>query len=315
MSNRRKQKRRTSATQSGEREPSEERSHSTRESTDIHAGVVNATDKISVDHHPVVVVLNLIGIGVFAALAGLFGATTHVVLSIWCVWVVVFSALFMAERLVGNSKPMWKRKLRAVCICVLIGVSVWFSFWSYEILHIVKSASEVWRPPELPPQSTNIHLLFGGNFTEMSRDEIKTSHYLSLNGFEPIKWRIEANRFYVDVDIPFGDKIIKVRGGQFSAEMPPEWDMNFTASALEIVTASNNPIYQVIYRRPDEVIVSGIFAKSSSMVVSTTNGLEMWNGASNVASHLNAFYTGKTSTGLKAIFKYPSFKHRGEYAE
>ncbi len=116
------------------------------------------------------------------------------------------------------------------------------------------------------------------------------------------------------MDIPIDSETIEVRGGQFSAKLPPKWDMNFNSNALEIVTENNNPIYQVYYRRPDQVIVNGIFARGGFLIAATTNGFEWWTGESNVVSNLNDFYSGLKQTGLKPIFKYPAFSHHGEYA-
>ena len=177
-----------------------------------------------------------------------------------------------------------------------------------------EQVNEEWLPPQLPPSCTNIYLLFAGQSTEMTIEEIKTAHFALINGFEPVKWRVVSNRLYVDVDIPIVSQVINLRGGQFSGNLPPQWEMNFNSNALEIVSASNSPIYQVFYRRPDQVVVNGIFGRRGITLAATTNGLEYWTGESNAAYNLEAFYSGKQTTGLKPIFKYPAWQHKGEYA-
>jgi hypothetical protein len=177
----------------------------------------------------------------------------------------------------------------------------------------IQRPKEQWQPPELPEECKNVYLMFGGTSTEMTIEEIKKAHYLFMGGFEPIKWRVNSNRFYIDVAIPLGDRIINVKGGRISAELPPKWDMNFNSNAVEIVAENNNPLYQVIYRRPDQVVVNGIFSRGDFLISATTNGFEWWTGKSNVATTLRGFYSGTTSTGFKPIFKYPAWHFPGKY--
>jgi hypothetical protein len=177
-----------------------------------------------------------------------------------------------------------------------------------------KIAQQAWLPPELPKNCENVYLLFGGNSSEMTPEEInKTAHYMIIGGFEPIKWAVKSNRFYVDVDIPLNDRIIKLRGGEISAQLPPKWDMNYNSNALEIVAGNGNPIYQVFYRRPDEIVVNGIFVHEGVAIIATTNGFEWYNLPPRQL--VSDFYDGVRPLDFKPIFKYPAWQYRGELAK
>lgn len=259
------------------------------------------------------------GFWVLVAVAGSIFFVNHILalISIPLLLLGLISGAF-ALRLSLINHGARKRDANLACVCVALPTVILcgYVFW-VEITNgpPPTNTTAAWTPPELPPNCTNVYLSYGGNSSEMTPEEIKKAHFININGFEPFKWRVDSNRFYVDVDIPYEDRIINLRGGKSSSQLPPMWDMNFTSNALEIVTISNNPIYQVYYRRPDEIALGGVFAKGGMMVAFTSKGMEWWSGTNNVRSNLNAFYSGQKPTGLAPIFKYPSFKHKGEYSD
>jgi len=91
--------------------------------------------------------------------------------------------------------------------------------------------------------------------------------------------------------------------------------MNCNSNALEIVTETGNPIYQVFYRRPDEAVVSGIFVYGRKAVVATDRGMISVPVNLQVAKAIEEFYDGSKSLGLTRIFKYPAWKYPGVFAD
>ena len=130
--------------------------------------------------HPLVTILNIIGLVVFAALAGLFGATDHIVVMIWCVWAVIFSALLLIAHLIGKSRPWWRTWTRIICFVGLMAVTIWFVYWSWTVLHPKTRPNVTQRQaPTLEPGSIDL-LAQVGNRAQPDRPVTKEE----LDAFE-----------------------------------------------------------------------------------------------------------------------------------
>ncbi len=88
--------------------------------------------------------------------------------------------------------------------------------------------------------------------------------------FYPVVPQVVSNRLYVFVKIPFTNYQQIVIGDQMDYGMsnclpqsPDFWDWNYSrdpkTNVFEIVDANKNPIVQVIYKSPREVLVNGVF--------------------------------------------------------
>jgi len=137
---------------------------------------------------------------------------------------------------------------------------------------------------------------------------VLASAYQDTNGnFQPIiviGGHVTKNRFFANVtipgDLPFGP--FKLSGNKIDGHLPPLWDMNYDANAIEIVNNDEVPIYQIIYKRPDVIEIYGIFLAGNKIMAVTRRGTE----------GMPAFVSGRptrvdpAALGLKRIFKYPS---------
>lgn len=86
--------------------------------------------------------------------------------------------------------------------------------------------------------------------------------------------------------------------------LPPFWDRNSNAKALEMVNGKGQPIFQLIRKAPFELIINGYLFLWGGPILATDNGIIQRPGADQIRDN-----------ALSAIFKYPSWKYPGEYAE
>lgn len=79
------------------------------------------------------------------------------------------------------------------------------------------------------------------------------------------------------------------------------WDRNMNENALEVVDDKYDPMFQLIYERPDKLRINGIFCTSTHIIYATDDG-----------SLINRKSDPPENFKLKRIFKYPSWEHASE---
>jgi hypothetical protein len=109
----------------------------------------------------------------------------------------------------------------------------------------------------------------------------------AINGknedFYPVLPQVISNRLYVFVKIPFTNYQRIVMSDQMDSiltnclpQSPAFWDWNYShnqkTNAFEIVNENKNPIVQVIYKTPREVLVNGVFFVSHYDIQATFDG-------------------------------------------
>ncbi len=100
-----------------------------------------------------------------------------------------------------------------------------------------------------------------------------------------------------------GKPPIEVKNNEFTVRVP-QCDKNSNADALEVVNANGVVLFQLIRKSSTSIVVNGIFASPLGLILAGPDG--MLQGARQ--SDLDHFR-------LKPIFKYPSWKYPGQYAE
>ena len=149
----------------------------------------------------------------------------------------------------------------------------------------------------------------------------------------PILPYVKNNRLFVYVQMPFlGYAKIISMSTDMDSPLPRRWDRNFTSNAFEIVQQDGRPVLQVIYRRPNQVQVNGIFLVNTNRIyVSFSNAVPELNvpdfyelvGTQSVSvattpamnKILQMFMFDFNYTNQKAMFKYPAWKHLGQFAD
>lgn len=120
--------------------------------------------------------------------------------------------------------------------------------------------------------------------------------------YNPIHIGLKDGKPFVDVTVWAGhnEPAVEIKQNEFTVR-PLNWDSNTTKTALEVVDDKGDPVLQVYYRNPYRISVSGKFTHPSGDWVFATDG---------------GFWINPTSPPtLKPIFKYPSWKYPGEYAD
>ena len=119
--------------------------------------------------------------------------------------------------------------------------------------------------------------------------------------------RLDWCRLYAEMETTFyGMSVVGVSNIQFRGDMPFGWERNGSSNAFEIVGPDKLPIIQEFYESPERLVIQGIFPFSTgvvsvafddhSRVCPVTNLSNVW-------------------PNRKAIFKYPAWRHPGEYAD
>ena len=177
-----------------------------------------------------------------------------------------------------------------------------------------------WQPPELlkqvgqQPGGTRLVLVkVGGMATRwpVGSEELESApdrpSPVILPGGRIVIPYIRNNRVYVKTQTPFGDanKTIQMNN-EWPGTTHPGWDKNFDTTSFEIVDDKMLPVLQVRYDAADAIEVYGIFVAP--------------NGSITVAFGDD---TKGTAPGIpmpqlperKAWFKYPSSQHPGDHAD
>jgi hypothetical protein len=195
-----------------------------------------------------------------------------------------------------------------------------FLFWREYCFPGTRSLVE-WQPPKLPEGCRFVSIVSGGGASTVpigandGQITVLSSAQQQQNGtWKPvpvIAGHVHNDAFFADVAIPgtFPFGAFKLSGAKIDGHLPPTWDMNYDATAIEIVDQNEVPIYQIMYKRPEVIEIYGLFlvgdvAFSVTHRMAVSERIELGKGARFDASHL----------GLTKIFKYPSARYHGERA-
>jgi hypothetical protein len=123
--------------------------------------------------------------------------------------------------------------------------------------------------------------------------------------FVPFWLYVENGRLFADITMlgQDGTTVVQMEHNQFKVNVPA-WDANSNASAFEVVDEHQTPVFQIIYKRPAHILVNGVFHEPAGQTAYAQN------------DSLTFAPPGQPPPPwfhLNPIFKYPSWKHPGEY--
>jgi hypothetical protein len=150
--------------------------------------------------------------------------------------------------------------------------------------------------------------LTGSNHIYMLKQMNQPVFPVTVDGFAPLAFRWDKVRSRVSYTIKFWSPdnraTVEVTDGQFVVRNV-YLDRNFTKNALEVVANNGQqPILQVIWKTPGHMILNGLFNRSDGMLLCM---------AENVPTVLHPSQASQCQ--IKPIFKYPSWKFEGVYAD
>lgn len=236
-----------------------------------------------------------------------------------------------------NTKPWLAYPLLAVLGSVLFCGYYWFAGKVFTLAQTpsAPATSSATALPSASPQhdtatpgsypfrektADEIVFDFGNNLIFMPRSvlaegpqPIPLELQLGDPAFNSISMYLKDGKPFVDVKMWGGGG---ERGDQYEVELiqneftvrPREWDRNFNDEALEVIDNTGRPILQVYYKSANEIVINGVFRSLLHMVYASEE--------TGVETRLIPKSEGAKPTPppLKKMFRYPSIKHRGEFA-
>jgi len=218
-------------------------------------------------------------------------------------------SLALGNAWVTNAPSGFVRFTRGALTTSFVGVL--FSALAIWVAPI--SAAADGKPPEgfrdKVPETVYFSLGGGGITMGVSVKNLEKSTLLNLGGQVPVKLHLDGKGvLYCDVTIWGGlgkRPPIQVIRNELTVT-PPQWDRNFSANAVEVVDEHGLPVFQLIRKDPSHYVLNGIMPHpGGGLIVATERGTAVVGGPT-LAIGPNT---------LRPIFKYPSWKYLGQYAE
>jgi hypothetical protein len=155
-------------------------------------------------------------------------------------------------------------------------------------------------------------LKVGHGAITMPEDELEHGPYspIQVYGMNLFRVYLLNGHFYVDTTVYGGFDQPQVKVVRNEVEVTNHYlDRNFTDKAVEVVDQNRVPILQMIFESDRQVVINGVFATQDgkSAIIITPTG--------NSKTDIDPRGEKKITVPLKPLFKYPSWKYPGEYAE
>jgi hypothetical protein len=151
-----------------------------------------------------------------------------------------------------------------------------------------------------------VTLKLGGNVETVAVAKLKSKKFspVEMANTEPIHLYVEDETLFADVTLNSGRNAppIEIKHNQFD-NIPVGWDLNSNQVALEIVDEQTRPVFQLVYKQPDQVRINGVFRFPIGVVVLTDSGAVQLGPSQPIPFER-----------IKRIFKYPADLYPGQYA-
>lgn len=162
--------------------------------------------------------------------------------------------------------------------------------------------------PTFRHRSSSVTLTVGGISGTRRIEDLRTKpdpHMLIFWGYSPFLVYVEGDRLYVDVKLYAGPGIpsIELKHNDL-VQKPANWDLNFNNTALEIVNEDKDPVFQLIYRDDSHILINGKFPIPNGVALARDGQFSVTNQLQEIRDFR-----------LKQLFKYPAWRHKGEYAD
>jgi hypothetical protein len=107
------------------------------------------------------------------------------------------------------------------------------------------------------------------------------------------------DKIHYRISVWNGISPVEVSDNEFSLNQP-FWDRNFDNTTLEVVDEKQSPVLQVFWKTPTHLVVNGVFqTQDGHVVIADSNGWRPF----------------RPGDKIKPLFKYPSRRFPGQYAE
>ncbi len=130
---------------------------------------------------------------------------------------------------------------------------------------------------------------------------INEPHYFKIGEYKLINFYINNHTLYADTVLYGGDNspFVELKQNVLLSE-PQGWDLNYDNSAIEIVDERQNPVFQLIYKSPYDIVINGFLYYPNGFIFVNEDGRMIMNPKTPV------------DYSLIRIFKYPSLQYQGQ---
>jgi hypothetical protein len=248
-------------------------------------------------------------------------------------WLLAFAFLMIVPFAVGNTwvsdaPSSALRFTRGLVLVFLLGVSyALFATWisadsAYEAFaKSAPKAASTTKDYSLKPfpgfqvkETEKVTILIGQNYYPIRLQYLKTGTKFTLDRF-PISIYLEQGVLCADVLLSrsvFDASIGRWRLADIKINCQDiefdhlNYDANWTTNAFEVVTTDGLAVLQMIHRGVEDIEINGIFPDG--------NG-NAWYASHNGTYPISADDPKFNTYGLHPLFKYPSWKFPGQYAD
>ncbi len=197
-------------------------------------------------------------------------------------------------------------------------VGIVLSFLYFLIPHITNSKQSKLNEPILKDsikENDQVNISFGNieKFSMPARSlkgyKDKGLSFIQIDGINPIKlWINDLGEFKVNVELynwKSGELIEVISDTLYN--LPPRWDRNSNRVAYEIVNEDKLPIFQLIYKDPNTILINGLFATKDNIYIADNK-----TGRLISKDVFNQFFPRSIHYHVERLFQYPSLSHPGK---
>jgi hypothetical protein len=142
----------------------------------------------------------------------------------------------------------------------------------------------------------------GSSYTQEMLEEAPRKPFI-FGDSTPVTLYSKAGKLYADVQLydALTRRPVTLKHNELH-DKPPSWDMNSNNKAIEVVDQNNRPVFQLMYKTPTHIAITGMFAMPTGALLCDDHTSMI--GPS--PDDINSFV-------LKPIFKHPAWKYPGQY--
>ncbi|MCP5380848.1 MAG: hypothetical protein H6912_00630 [Kordiimonadaceae bacterium] len=216
------------------------------------------------------------------------------------VFILISLLLYFTEKLTQYKKPITLINLGLVLLALIFLIS-YITFINFN------TNTALANNPQFKLDSEILSVTWGSNTLQTNREYLKNrapiNFPIQFSDVIPPKIYVENDKLFVDVIVPSKQHFpgIKIKKNVIYG-LPSNWDWNYNNNAVEIVNEDGLPMYQLIYKNQNHIILYGYFPTNKATVFADKNGI--------VGNP-----TGDYNFNLDKIFKYPSWKYPSVLAD
>lgn len=256
-----------------------------------------------------------------SGLAGIFGYIARIVGSPWTICFNGLAILCLMLAMAGTAYELYPAYKNFIGIASTVAFFAGLIFIGSQIeTYLETTPASVLKPPPSPPipslkqpsfheQSETVTFSLGGISVtyDISRLRQKPQKPFDIEGVHPVTMYLGTdNDLLVDFTLWGGPNKppIEIKGNDFIIR-PLGWDRNSNANALEVIDGHGDVVFQLVRQSVTRVLIDGVFMFPQGLLLVASGDKTVMNPPPDSIAKLLP----------RPIFKYPSWKYPGVYAD